>query len=135
MEILNYLNKPWKPLAFGPDAYFCWGLFRAFYKNEFKIELPKYVTVNPENIVQVTKSLIKGSNHSNWIKLDKPVHGCAVLMGSGKFPTHIGTYLDIDKGLILHTTKSSGSVVTPYNSLYNQFLLNVTGLYLHKDLV
>ena len=36
----DYLGKPWRNGADGPDAFDCYGLVRAVYRDRYGIEMP-----------------------------------------------------------------------------------------------
>jgi hypothetical protein len=49
---------------------------------------------------------------ANWYPVGKPQDGDAVVFGIGHIKFHIGTYLDIDTGGVLHCSQGTGVTFT-----------------------
>lgn len=129
----DYLGKPWSPLGYGPDDYCCWGLVQQVYKNQRSIDLPQYPTIAPNQHLEINREFTKGSKNGNWTAQKNPLHWDLLLMSAGQYPSHIGIYLAIDGGLILHSTEAGGVVATPPQNLRSQFSINRLGYYRYND--
>lgn len=112
--IIPYLNRPWV----NGEAD-CWELFRDIYKAQLAIELPKIV-VNAKNLVEVIKAMETHPHLADWHPVDKPQHMCLTFWSQHKRRSHVGMYIDVDGGRILHTTQRTGSVCQPINDLILQ---------------
>lgn len=99
----SVLGKPWESGAAGPDAYDCWGLVRAYWKEVRGEELPDY-DVDALNPYEVRREF--AGHRDGWREV-QPAEGVAVLMGKSERPSHVGILLG--QG-VLHSTKPSGVV-------------------------
>lgn len=104
----QYLDKKWVKGGRGPDSFDCWGLVYWIYKTHLNQELPLYPTIDASDLVKVTEKITEYSTLPDWIPLDKPQDLCIVAM-SKNIDTlhHVGLFLDIDGGLILHATPNA----------------------------
>ncbi len=101
------IGKPWEKGALGPDAFFCWGLVRDTQQALFGRELP-IVNVEPTSAIQVARALKGHEMLSLWPAQDDLRHGDVVTMRSHDSPGHVGTFLDVDRGGILHCVEGAG---------------------------
>lgn len=108
MEWINeYIGKPWIIGGQGPDGFDCFGLVRNVLSKHFNIELPD-IGIEVESLIQVIRA-IKG--HDGWLlweKIERPEHGCLVKLYRQSEPDHIGIYLSVDGGGILHSCRDNG---------------------------
>lgn len=95
------LGKPYKSGAMGPKEFDCWGLVR-YIQNEVFDRNIEMIDPPSDNVLELIKFIRNHPEHKNWVKSDKPVHGGVVEMSNSTHPHHIGVYLDIDGGGILH---------------------------------
>lgn len=120
MTVLNamrYIGKPWVANTYGPESFDCWGLLVDIYKNELGIRLPTYANVPRDDIEEMSKAFGKGAS-DEWTKLDKPVDFCGV--GLSHLPNrifHVGIFLMIDGGCIMHTQQNTGCVVQSLSAI------------------
>jgi len=123
----NYLGLPWVSGHAGPDSFDCWGLVRYVQKNHFNLDLPSIV-VEADNIRAVVKEFTGNDELKNWIKVESPLNGDCLLLSQNKEPTHVGIWLDVDSGGLLHAVQGAGVV---FSSKSNLRLLgyNVLGAY------
>jgi len=108
---IDYIGDPW--IAGEHD---CWAFFRRVQKEVFHVELPAF-DVDVDNILSVAKELNSNEEKSNWDKVCSPKEGDAVLMAHTKYPSHIGVWVDADRGGVLHCTRGEGVVFSNYKSL------------------
>ena len=101
----EYLQKPWTM------DYNCW---------DHVVEVQeKHFNINTFEKLQGVASLIDSSgaleyakNNEYWKQVDKPKHGYLILLLSGEVRLHIGTYLDVDGGGVLHCRQDRGVTFT-----------------------
>lgn len=108
--------------AQGPAAFDCLSLARKAQRELFGRELPDIYL--PDQSVTTFKRAIelgKQETTSTWEVIDKPIHGCIVEMSRGDAPHHIGTWLNISGGGVLHCVDKLGVC---FDSL---FVLKATG--------
>lgn len=104
---VQYLGKKWTVDGFGPDTFNCWGLVWWVYRKHFNCELPKF-TISPDANAEVVRAFTFASGSAEWFELPKPLDGCLVGMSSHKLIHHVGIYLAVDGGMILHSSRGKG---------------------------
>lgn len=116
----QYIQKPWVSGARGPDAFDCWGLLRWIYKTRLSIELPAYPGVEAKDSETVAglirEATTVGPFAQEWHRLSKPVDMCGVAMGINEI-THVGVYLAVDGGLVLHTASRHNCIAQSLKTL------------------
>jgi cell wall-associated NlpC family hydrolase len=112
----QYIGTPWVNGGRGPDSYDCWGFFCAIQKNHFNVEVPTY-EVNANDFRRVATAIMDADERSRWDAVKIPNEGCAVLMAHSKYPSHVGVWLDVDGGGVLHCTRGEGVVFSTVSSL------------------
>lgn len=103
-DLLEYMTKyKYGENACGEDGLFnCWGLLRDVQMRFFGINLPMTSLGDP--LADLYSNQMKSGR---WEIVDKPFHGCGVLMRAGNDP-HCGVYLDFDGGGVLHCERGNG---------------------------
>lgn len=104
----SLIGLPWRSGATGPDAYDCWGLAQAVQARLFLRQLPSFPHVDAENVRAVVREIATSSHRKQWMRADGPSHGSLVELSSGRHPYHVGVYLDVDGGGILHSQNPAG---------------------------
>lgn len=102
------LGRAWKLGAQGPEAYDCWSLLRHVEREVFGRVLPQVVLpekTGPDRIAEILSSHPK---RSLWRQAAAPSHGGGVEMTSVRAPLHVGVWLDLDGGLVLHCAQGAG---------------------------
>ena len=107
--IRNLIGRPWIAGARGPEAYDCWGLFLEVQRTQFNRELPE-IPVDALNIKEVLNAFSHHPERQRWQKVKQPTEGDAILMRQSRYPVHIGVWLDIDGGGVLHAVQHAGVV-------------------------
>ena len=105
---LGYLGKPWRAGCDGPEAYNCWGLVRAVYRERLGVELPA-VEVDDLSVRDCARAFGAPGARTAWTRMLSPREPDAVLMARARFPSHVGVWLDIDGGGVLHALGSPDS--------------------------
>ncbi len=108
----SYIGLPYKAGEFD-----CWDLVRDVYSKQYGIELAK-IPVDEDNIRQLINTVNKTPERNNWIKTLTPNEGDVVLLRQSRHPIHVGVWLEIDGGGILHCIKNSGVVFQNLQSLH-----------------
>jgi cell wall-associated NlpC family hydrolase len=107
----SVIGYPWANGANGPEAYDCWGLVRAYYREVRDVHLP-VVAVDATRAFAVAHAFAGHAELGNWEPVEFPSEGCAVLMGQARRPHHVGLWLG---GGVLHSSEGCG--VTYVNNL------------------
>lgn len=87
----------------------CWVFFRQVQKEHFDVEVPP-VDVDAMNVSAVSKAFRDHDERANWTQVTLPREGDAVLMAHSRFPSHVGTWLDVDGGGVLHCAPKIGVI-------------------------
>lgn len=106
----EHIGKPWEAGAGGPDAFDCWGLARAAQDQIFETTLPE-AGIAADEIADLRKVIRAIGDHparDRWIQALTPKHGDLVTLAHHRYPSHVGVYLELDGGGILHTTREEG---------------------------
>ncbi len=114
---MEYIGKPWESGASGPDAYDCWGLVRAVYRDRLGIDLP-IVDVDAHSVLAVRRALDRNPERSHWEEITALEHMAAVDLGLGVKSHHVGIWL-ADSGVngLLHCVEGQGVVFQSLSSL------------------
>lgn len=113
---IQYIGKPWVNGGQGPDEFDCWGFFRHVQREHFGREV-QFIDVDANDLRTVIKNFRDDDERTKWKKVDEPQDGDGVLMAHGKYPSHVGVWLDIDGGGVLHCTRGEGVVFSSLSSL------------------
>lgn len=98
------LFKRWSEYGTGPDTYSCWGLARAAQDELAGIALP-LIGTNPHDTLAVVRAIQESPLRADWLEVGGPGHLDLVTMSHSRRSHHIGTYLDLDGGGILHAAQ------------------------------
>lgn len=105
----QYIGIPWEAGAQGPDTYDCMGFFRMVQREHFGIAVP--IIIAPDYNDPTALAGLFGTHEERglWPAVNVPQHGDAVIIHK---PLHIGTWLDVDGGGVLHCTQGIGVIFT-----------------------
>lgn len=103
------IGLPWIAGARGPEAYDCWGLFLAVQRQHFGRDLPQ-IPIDALNLRAVLAAFNGHPERQRWQPTSAAEEGDAVLMRQSRYPVHIGVWLDIDGGGVLHAVRHAGVV-------------------------
>lgn len=109
----KYIGLPWRSGASGPDAYDCWGLVRAVYRERLGIDLPA-VDVDAHRAIACAHEFARNEERARWLRVDAPEPLDAALLGLGDRPIHVGVWTG--EG-VLHAIEGSGVVHQMLGSL------------------
>jgi hypothetical protein len=100
--------------ATGPEAYDCLTLTAHTQRVLFNRTLPNIV-LKDNSAATFIEAVTEGHRQSKLpLKVaDKPEHGCVVEMSRSDIPHHIGTWLDVSGGGILHCALGMGVCFDP----------------------
>ncbi len=119
----KYIGLPWVAGQQGPDSFDCWGFVRYVLKHEYAYDVPR-VNVNPECLRDVLHAFRTDLAFQAFEEVYAPQDGDVVLMRQAKYPVHVGLWLNIDGGGVLHCVRGNGVV------FQNVISLNTTGWFL-----
>lgn len=99
----RYLGTPWEN-----HSNDCYALVRRIYREHFAIEMP-VVDVNALSTLAVARAAA-AFDRSAWREVATPADGDVVQMGCARRPHHVGVWIDVDGGRILHSTEGAGVI-------------------------
>ena len=114
----KYIGMPWISGHQGPTSFDCWGFFRHIQKEHFGLDVP-FIDANADNFRDVARNFVNSEERDKWYPVVMPKEGDAVLMAHCKYPSHVGIWLDVDRGGVLHCVRGEGVVFGSYASLKN----------------
>ena len=88
----------------------CWGLARWCWREYFAIEVPE-VPVDAANLRAVLAGFRDHPERRRWqAGRERPCEGDGVLMRQSRHPVHVGIWLAVDGGGVLHAAREIGVV-------------------------
>ena len=105
----DYIGTPWVAGAQGPDAFDCMAFFRHVQGKHFGIAVPQIIAPDYDDPTALVAMFRGHSELARWPRIAAPQHGCAVFVHK---PMHIGVWLNIDGGGVLHCVRGAGVVFT-----------------------
>jgi cell wall-associated NlpC family hydrolase len=105
-EFAQYIGKPWVAGGTGPEEFDCWGLLTHVAREHFGRKLPGIMGLTEDERREAYRRGLEGGL---WRLVEHPQHGDAVLLRGGSSP-HVGVYLDIDGGGVLHALEGVGVI-------------------------
>lgn len=107
----NYIGVPWENGAQGPQAFDCWALVRHVQRKHYQRILP-IINVDADDLPSVHQAFASHPEKSRWHLVAVPMDGDCILVRRGNQLDHVGVYLDMDGGRVLHAVRGSGVVCT-----------------------
>ncbi|SDV49829.1 NlpC/P60 family protein [Chitinasiproducens palmae] len=111
-DAAQYIGKRWEAGARGPDAWDCWGLLLHVQREHFGLALPELPGTEMQTRAVYQGKLVTGE----WELIDRPEHGAGALLRGGREP-HVGVWLAIEGGGVLHALEGFGVIWTPGRDL------------------
>lgn len=102
----HYIGIPWEPTGEGPDSYHCWAFVRHIQEKHFGRTLPGIP--NPEDILSIARGFRDHPERKRWDLVKIAIEGDCVLMRQARYPIHVGVWLDVDGGGVLHCSQEAG---------------------------
>jgi cell wall-associated NlpC family hydrolase len=105
------VGQPYQEGARGPDAWSCWGLAWHLQREAFEIDLPF------APLGELMPHLAVTEVRRRFVASPVPVHGAIAAMTRAETPHHVGVYLALDGGVVVHALEGSGVIVSPLAEL------------------
>jgi len=118
-EFEKYIGLPWRKDAVGPDAFNCGTFMRHIQLEHFGRVVPVSF-VNEDQLLQVARVIrgaIEKALGNGWVEVSGPCHGDVVFMAHVNHPTHVGVWLDVDGGGVIHCARGMGVVFSNFTNL------------------
>lgn len=108
-QLHEYVGIPWEAGAQGPDTFDCMGFFREVQKTHFGRDVPMVVAPDIDDPMALADLFINHPERRRWARIEKPEHGCLAVI---RRPMHVGVWVNLDGGGILHCQRGAGVVFT-----------------------
>lgn len=105
--VQSNIGKPHVKGAMGPESYSCLGLVRACEREVFGRDVP-VVNVDEESPRAIVNAVMSHPIRQLWRQYPAPLHGDLVEMARHDQGSHVGVFLNIDRGGILHCVQVGG---------------------------
>lgn len=112
----DYIGKPWVVASDGPDSYDCWGLVVAVQRRLYGHDL-SIIPVAENDMKTLIRTMRDHPERQNWHSVTVPHEGDVALLRQSRHPIHVGVWLDVDGGGILHAVQGAGVVFQSLNNL------------------
>lgn len=106
---IDYIGKPWVVASDGPDAYDCWGLVVEIHRRLYGRTL-EIIPVEENNLKALIRTIDAHPERQHWEAVKNPREGNIALMRQSRHPIHVGIWLDVDGGGIMHCIQGAGVV-------------------------
>ncbi|MGL6245652.1 NlpC/P60 family protein [Pseudomonas sp.] len=99
-----YIGQPWVS-----ESHDCWGFFRRVQRERFGREIPPF-DVDAFNRLACARAVAGNPERANWRPVAVPAEGDAVLLAHARHPSHVGLWVAVDGGGVLHCVNGPGVV-------------------------
>ncbi len=121
-----YIGIPWKLNGRTRDGLDCWGLIWLVAHQRFALEVPAYDSYTGIEDPAVVAAAIAEHEHE-WVRVEAPVEGDALLFGFGRAPRHVAIAVDAHR--MLHIREGGSSRVDRWDAQPWKNMLR--GIYRH----
>ena len=104
------IGRPYEAGAMGPDRFDCYGLARHIQAEFFGRALPLFQLPADAGRFAIASAIAIHPERERWVAADNATDGAIVVMAQQACGFHMGVYLDLDGGLIVHTVEKTGVV-------------------------
>ena len=112
----DYIGKPWKSGGMGPKSFNCWGLVVDVYRRRYGKVL-EIISVPENNLKALIYTINKHPERQHWKTVSVPQEGDIALMRQSRYPIHVGLWVEVDGGGILHCIQGTGVVFQSLQAL------------------
>ncbi|MEQ8694224.1 MAG: NlpC/P60 family protein [Gammaproteobacteria bacterium] len=124
----TYLGIPWSATGEGPArggdggtqdretwSFHCWAFVRHIQERRFGRELP--AIPNPTDVLAIARGFRDHPERKRWVKVCEAKEGDCVLMRQARYPIHVGVWISVDGGGVLHCAEEAGVAFQSLSSL------------------
>lgn len=109
-HINGLLGRPYRAGAMGPEAYDCYGLARHLQTALYGRDLPVFQLPAEAGRFAVASAIAVHPERRRWTNVVHAVDGAIAVMARQDCGFHLGTYVALDGGLIVHTLEQTGVI-------------------------
>lgn len=113
------MTSHWAESYLGQDydaANDCWAFFRQVQREQFGVHVP-VVDVDATDRAAVARAFRDHGERDLWQAVTLPDEGDAVLMAHHRYPSHVGVWIDVDGGGVLHCAPGAGVIFSRRSAL------------------
>jgi cell wall-associated NlpC family hydrolase len=121
--IENYMTKPFKELAYGPDEFDCYGLVHHVCLNHGGITLPRFDDIEYQ-LTRINATINQQAAADCWEQVREPREFDVAVMQRAGEALHVGVFLAVDGGKILHATRK-GTYCSDMGGIYRMLYRRV----------
>lgn len=111
--VVPLVGLPWREYATGPDAFDCWGAVFHGYREHLGVDLNRHLEIPTADARAFTEAVAAEVATGHWQQLQQPEDGCLVLLSQSRLFHHIGMWLDVNGGRLLHAKQGLGVQLQP----------------------
>lgn len=114
-HVNSLIGRPYEAGVMGPERFDCYGLARHLQREFFGRALPLFQLPAEAGRFAIASAIAVHPERERWDEVERAVDGAVVVMAQQACGFHMGVFLDLDGGLIVHTTEQTGVVAdTPF---------------------
>ena len=125
MCISDYIGIPY-------EHAHCYELAHRIQHDLYGRQLPLFDHVNPDDMRANARLIAQERECGHWQQASDFTDGAIVLLSRANRPYHIGTYVAVDNGGIVHTSQQTGCIFTPV-AMIDVGGWNVDGIYMYTS--
>lgn len=115
-HVNSLLGRAYVAGGMGPDAYDCYGLARHLQVAFFGRDLPMFQLPAEAGRFAIASAISVHPERQRWRQIARPFDGAMVVMARQDCGFHLGVWLALDGGIIVHTLEQTGVVAeTPFH--------------------
>ena len=113
----DYLGKAFQELSYGPDTFDCYGLVWHVSQHQAGVTLPRFDDIEYQ-AARINAEVCHQASLQDWLKVDQPQDFDVVVLRKAGESNHVGIWLEVDGGKVLHATRRNGVICTDPGALY-----------------
>lgn len=112
----QYIGTPWTKGGEGPDSFNCWNFFRHVQQLHFgRAVAPVHADEDsPRDFIDAFRS---HPERGDWLEVPRPAEGDGVEVWHIRYPWHIGVWVNVDGGGLLHCVRGMGVIFSRAHEL------------------
>jgi hypothetical protein len=106
--INTLLGRPYRSGGNGPDAFDCYGLTRWLQERLYGRDMPAFSLPADAGRFAIAAAIVAHPERHNWVEAERPVDGALAIMSRQECGFHMGTFVDVDGGVVVHALERPG---------------------------
>ena len=111
VDVVNSLiGKPYRAGAMGPDAFDCYGLARHLQRELWNRDMPLFHMPGEASRYTIASAIAAHPERDRWREVQAPEDGAIAVMSRQDCGYHMGVFVALDGGLVVHAMEGVGVV-------------------------